>query len=71
MSKRAAADAATNDGQSFQKTRASAKDGLATAKRPSLPAVDDGIGEFEDEWEDDIESDEGVVDRAAEELGGR
>jgi ribosome assembly protein RRB1 len=70
MSKRAATDGVANDGQPFQKMRASAKDGFSTAKRPSLPAIDDGMGEFEDEWEDDIESDEGVVDRAAEELGG-
>lgn len=72
MSKRAATTESGNlDGQSFTKARASGKDGLASSKRPSLPPdTNEEMGEFEDEWEDDLESDEGVVDRAADELGG-
>jgi ribosome assembly protein RRB1 len=71
MSKRAAVEAESLDGQSFSKTRQSAKDGLSTAKRPSLPPdTNEEMGEFEDEWEDDLESDEGALDGVAEELEG-
>lgn len=51
MSKRSASDA--QDGQPFQKI-------AAGGSRRDMPAVDE-MGEFEDAWEDDIESDEEVV----------
>jgi ribosome assembly protein RRB1 len=72
MSKRASAtDTDANEGQSWPKARQSAKDGLGSSKRPSLPpGTNEEMGEFEDEWEDEIESDDEVVDRAAEELDG-
>lgn len=68
MSKRAAdKDSTSQDGQSYSKAPRSSS---SATKRPSLPP--DGLrtemGEFEDEWEDEIESDDEVVDRAAEEL---
>lgn len=71
MSKRSATENESLDGQSFSKARQSAKDGLSSAKRPSLPPdTNEDMGEFEDEWEDELESDEDAVDRAAEGLEG-
>lgn len=72
MSKRASAtDADASEGQSWPKARQSAKDGLGSSKRPSLPPdTNEEMGEFEDEWEDEMESGDEVVDRAAEELEG-
>lgn len=52
MSKRSATEA--QDGQPFQKTSAS-------GSRRDMPAVDE-MGEFEDAWEDEIESDQEVAD---------
>ena len=52
MSKRSATDA--QDGQPFQKTS------VGGSKR-DMPAVD-VMGEFEDAWEDEIESDQEVAD---------
>lgn len=74
MSKRSAATTETSelaDGQSFSKARPSAKDGLASSKRPSLPLdTKEEMGEFEDEWDDEIESDNEVINRAAEGMEG-
>lgn len=72
MSKRAAA-VETDElaGQSLQKARPSTKDGLASSKRPSLPPdTKEEMGEFEDEWEDDLESDDEFVNKATEGLEG-
>ncbi|KIM47806.1 hypothetical protein M413DRAFT_439485 [Hebeloma cylindrosporum] len=57
MSKRSAND--TQDGQPFQKTQAS-------GNRREVPVVDER-GEFEDAWEDEIESDEEITNANAEE----
>jgi len=60
MAKRTAADlqSTSSQGQAFQKTTA------AGAKRDGIDVND--MGEFEDAWEDEIESDEEVVDAEAE-----
>ncbi len=54
MAKRSATEVVTSNGQPFLKASGS---GL---KREL--AVNDEMGEFEDAWEDEIESDEDVVD---------
>jgi ribosome assembly protein RRB1 len=54
-------------GQAYSKV---GKAGTTSTKRASNAGLEDEMGEFEDDWEDDIESDEDVVDRAAEELDG-
>lgn len=73
MSKRAAdKDSNATDGQPFSKAPRSSSKSNAPTKRASLPpdGIREEMGEFEDEWEDEIESDDEVVDRAAEELNG-
>lgn len=60
MSKRSATEllqTSTIDGKAFAKASGSG------AKREAVP--NDEMGEFEDAWEDDIESDEDVVDAEA------
>jgi ribosome assembly protein RRB1 len=57
MSKRSASDR-TTDGQAFAKASGSG------AKRDETDVND--IGEFEDAWEDEIESEDDVVDGEAE-----
>lgn len=61
MSKRSATETLTttqHDGQPFNKASGSG------AKRENV--TNDEMGEFEDAWEDEIESDEEVVDAEAE-----
>jgi ribosome assembly protein RRB1 len=62
MSKRTATEVQTsfqNEGQAFPK---------ASGSKPRREAAGDGeMGEFEDAWEDEIESDEEVVDAEAAE----
>ncbi|KDQ17810.1 hypothetical protein BOTBODRAFT_29965 [Botryobasidium botryosum FD-172 SS1] len=49
------------------KIHAPAGGDMASAKRPSNGAAgEEGMGDFEDDWEDEIESDEEVVDAMAE-----
>lgn len=57
MSKRSASDR-TTDGQAFAKASGSG------AKRDEIEVND--IGEFEDAWEDEIESEDDAVDGEAE-----
>jgi ribosome assembly protein RRB1 len=59
MSKRTAANPASLDGQAFSKASGGAP------KRENV--IVDEMGEFEDAWEDEIESDEDVVDAEANE----
>ena len=62
MSKRPADPSSSTqaqEGQAFSKAPVSAN------RRQSLPA--DEMGEFEDAWEDEVESDEEVVDAQANE----
>lgn len=68
MSKRKATegDASLKD-EGPLKTR---KDGVSS-KRPSLAPEDPEMGEFEDEWGDEFEEDENVIDRTADELAGK
>lgn len=61
MSKRSASDR-TADGQAFAKASGSG------AKRDDTEAND--IGEFEDAWEDEIESEDDAVDGAGDDEDG-
>lgn len=62
MSKRTATELHESDGQAFQKVSSS---GI----RREANTQDPGMGEFEDAWEDEIESDEEVVDGEKDEEG--
>jgi ribosome assembly protein RRB1 len=58
MSKRSATELRSTEGQAFCKASGSG------VKRENV--TNDDMGQFEDAWEDEIESDEDIVDGAAE-----
>jgi len=72
MSKRAAAtDTGVIEGNPGERRAHPLRMAWGLQKRPSFPRIQTKKWrEFEDEWEDEMESDDEVVDRTAEKLDG-